>query len=182
MAHEVEMKVWVTDWDGLSEALRKRCSYEGTTRKEDRYFRRPDKDPRRHYGFRVRLDEGPPTVTYKIRSTEDGVERNVENEFHVDDAEAFIGMADRLGCTEYMSKVKYGEEYTCGEMTIGLYHLSEVGDFLEVETIVTDEGAVPAAVDAVRAFVREVGMESARVESRPYGELVRLAREGKLGS
>ena len=35
-------------------------------------------------------------MTYKIRSTKDGVERNVEDEFHVDDAEAFAGSDQNL--------------------------------------------------------------------------------------
>ena len=186
MAHEVEMKVWVTDWNAASRLLHDRCTFRGSVLKRDRYFRRPEEDPGSSYGFRVRLDGEVATVTYKDRLTKDGVERNVEHEFHVDDAETFVRMAERLGCSQYMTKTKEGEEFICGELTIGLYHVLPVGDFLEVEAVVADADSVADAAESVRDFIKaltsEMGVESPPVESRSYGKLVRLAEAGELSS
>jgi predicted adenylyl cyclase CyaB len=177
VACEIEMKVWVEDWDQLRKRLHRTCRFLGVVRKEDHYYRHQSDTSTKSYGFRIRTGGPDTVVTYKARSTREGVERNAEHEFRVSDAGEFAGFATHIGCSEYFMKLKEGEEFESGGLTIGLFHVAGIGDFLEIEAIIDDDDPDrndrrrEAAVRQVRAFFESVGMARARVESRSYVEL-----------
>lgn len=189
MAYEIEMKAWVDDWEALEATLRDRCTFERSFRKEDRYFASPDGEGL----FRVRSDGRRADaatrayVTSKEKDVHDGMERNLEREFSVDDAEAFIDLVTSFGCRETFAKVKAGLRFTRDGLTVELARVEGLGDFLEVECVVEDENAAErdAAGEAalhrdtaarIRAFFSELGVADARIESRPYMQLLRERR------
>lgn len=184
MAYEIEMKAWVDDWQALERALRDRCTFERSFRKDDRYFVPPDGEGL----FRVRSDGRRAYVTYKEKEVRDGVEVNLEREFGVDDAEAFVEFVTSFRCRETFAKVKEGLRFACDGLTVELVRVEELGDFLEVEYVVadgsTEDGSTGHAAETrhhetaerIRTFVRELGIADERIESRPYMQLLRERR------
>lgn len=178
MAYEIEMKAWVDDWAAVERALRDRCTFERSFRKDDRYFAPPDGEGL----FRVRIDAGAPGnhgpgyVTYKEKEVRDGVEVNLEREFGVDDAEAFVEFVTSFRCRETFAKVKEGLHFSHDGLTVELVRVEGLGDFLEVECVVADDGGHHETAERIRAFVRELGIADERIESRPYMKLLRERR------
>ncbi|MFW5744350.1 MAG: hypothetical protein ACOC2D_13830 [Spirochaetota bacterium] len=190
MAYEIEMKAWVDDWPAVERALRDRCTFERSFRKDDRYFAPPDGEGL----FRVRIDGRPAArgegsarrayVTYKEKEVRDGVEVNLEREFGVDDAEAFVEFVTSFRCRETFAKVKEGLHFSHDGLTVELVHVEGLGDFLEVECVLADDGGGAGpdggghdeTAERIRALVRELGVDDERIEARPYMKLLRERR------
>ncbi|MFW5743550.1 MAG: CYTH domain-containing protein [Spirochaetota bacterium] len=192
MAYEIEMKAWVLDWEALEATLRDRCTFERLFRKEDRYFATPDGEGL----VRVRIDAAPGSagralgggscgayVTSKEKHVHEGMERNLEREFGVDDAEAFIDLVTSFGCRETFAKTKAGLRFTRDGLTVELARVQGLGDFLEVECVVADDNAAEGdaarhreAAARIRAFFSELGVPDERIEPRPYMQLLRERR------
>lgn len=182
MAYEVEMKAWVHDWERLEGWLRERCRFERSFRKEDRYFRAPQRAcedlPEETQLFRLRMDDGGACVTFKEKSVLEGMERNLEREFSVNDATAFLELMDRMGCREEFAKVKEGLHFSSGDLTVELVHVHELGDFLEVEFVheEADDELHAHAASRIRTFFSEAGIPPDRIEPRPYMQMLRETR------
>ncbi|MFW5685536.1 MAG: class IV adenylate cyclase [Spirochaetota bacterium] len=172
MPYEVEMKAWIDDWHSVERRLRDACVFERSFRKEDRYYSANDST------FRLRLDDGAATVTYKEKSIRGGVEFNLEREFAVDDPDAFVDLVVRLGCREQHAKVKEGLHFVRDDLTVELVRVEGLGDFLEVEYLHPDddEQRHEDAARRIRAFIEQLGVDPTRIEGRPYVELLQRAR------
>lgn len=181
MAYEVEMKAWAGDWERLERWLRDHAVFERSFRKEDRYFRSQGRTRAPGQVFRLRVDDGGACVTFKEKSVREGMELNMEREFSVDDAAAFLELTDRLGCREEFAKVKEGLHFDYDGLTVELVHVHELGDFLEVEVVHEEaDGEVHAdAASRIRAFFAEAGIPDERIEPRPYMQLLRERRESE---
>ena len=183
MAYEIEMKAWVDDWAAVERALRDRCTFERSFRKDDRYFAPPDGEGL----FRVRIDAGAPGahapgthgpgyVTYKEKEVRDGVEVNLEREFGVDDAQAFVEFVTSFRCRETFAKVKEGLHFSYDGLTVELVRVEGLGDFLEVECVVADDAGHDETAERIRAFVRGLSIADERIEPQPYMKLLRERR------
>ena len=175
MAYEVEMKAWVDDWPATEAYLRRTCRFRRSFRKEDRYFYAgpgEDADERR---FRVRVDDERTCVTYKDRLVREDAEINVEREFTVDDAGAFLDLMMRAGSREAYAKSKEGLHFEHDGLTVELVRVAGLGDFLEVEYVHAEKNETvdAQAVARIRAFLADAGIPPGRVERRPYMELLR---------
>lgn len=197
MAYEIEMKAWVDDWEAVEAYLRRACTFEREFRKEDRYFLPPqavdgegsgdeagespgvNRRPEPRY-FRIRIDGTKAYVTFKEKETRHGMERNLEREFTVDDAAAFVHLMERVGCYEAFAKVKEGLHFADGGLTVELVHVEELGDFLEVEFVHADDDDElhERAAAQIRRFFADAGIPDDRVEAEPYMKLLREARGG----
>lgn len=174
MAYEVEMKAWVDDWAAVEARLRATCTFSRAFRKEDRYFA-PADDARL---FRVRVDGEAAYVTYKEKRIADGAEVNLEREFGVDDAGAFVDFVTRFRAREEFAKVKEGLHFDHDGLTVELVRVEGLGEFLEVELVhESDDPAVHRrAVERIRAFLADVGIRPERIEEQPYMKLLRERR------
>ena len=99
------------------------------------------------------------------------MERNLEREFGVDDAEAFIDLVTSFGCRETFAKVKAGLRFTHDGLTVELARVEGLGDFLEVECVVEDESERDATGEAAlhRDTAARIGRSSASSASPTRG-------------
>lgn len=182
MAYEVEMKAWVDDWDSMETTLRNRAAFVRAFRKEDRYFLvdagSSALDGRSERGFRLRVDGQGARVAFKRKRRHRQAEINVEREFEVDDAEAFVELMKRIGLEPEFTKVKEGLQFDSDGLVIELVHIRELGDFLEVEYVdeCADDSTHEAATQRIEEFLRECGVDSDRIETEPYMKLLRRVR------
>lgn len=172
MAYETEMKAWIDDWTPVERYLRETCTFERSFRKEDRYYETNGST------FRLRVDGSKAYVTYKDKTVSSGTEFNMEREFGVDDADAFVDLAEHIGCDEVFAKVKNGLHFAHGDLTVELVHVEGLGDFLEVEFVHTDDDSErhTDAAHRIRAFLRDAGVDPTRIEPEPYMKLLREVR------
>lgn len=202
MNYEIEIKAHarkpeevVKSLDGFAEFLR---SYD----KSDEYFLLPGAEPGQGRNFRVRTEDGLSVVTWKNRSFSDATEVNVEREFPVGDAAAFIELCLAMGAAPYIRKRKVGRAYSYRGMTVEVSEVPPLGSFVEIEQLVElepgrpplGEGAGPGEglpVAPEPGLVREItarqaellrllGIPEGDVEPKPYSQMLREA--GAAGS
>ncbi len=183
MRYEVELKAWVAEWEAMEAKLRETCEFIREFHKSDRYFRNPV-GAERDTSFRLRRDDDGAVVTFKEKRPRDGVEYNREREFSVDDADAFLELAERVGCIEYASKIKTGLEFQSDGMTIELVRVDGLGSFLEIEIIenTSDAAVHERAALKIRAFLGRTGISEDQIEERSYVDLLRGKKIGEDGS
>lgn len=183
MAYEVEMKAWVDDWPGLEAVIRQRCVFQRAFRKTDRYFRL--RSPLRRLvsrtRFRLRIDDRATYVTYKDKRLRGSAEINLEREFAVDDTDAFVELASRLGFAEFYGKVKEGLRFAYDDLVVEISRVEGLGAFLEVEYLDenSDASVHGLAADRISAFIADCGIDPSRIEPRPYQQLLREARHSR---
>jgi predicted adenylyl cyclase CyaB len=182
MAIEVEIKAYVDDRPALERLLEERCRRLREFIKEDRYFTGASGST--HNDFRLRIDEETATVTFKKKRLVGGGEANDEREFHVDNPQAFVELAQRVGCSEYLRKRKRGVAFACREadepaVHVELTEVDSLGTFLELEVVLDNVGDGEHA-DAVisqwharlRSLMVELGVDPGRIEPRTYSALL----------
>lgn len=179
---EVELKAWA-DLDAARarlEALGKKPEKTPSV-KEDLYFCGPEADPRtcdprKDRIVRLRLEGGQGVATAKRKTIEHGVETNEEIELTVA-ADSFRALLGYMGYRPFLHKRKESRAYTWGESThVELNRITGLGDFVEVETL-APVGTKPDDLARVRAELRAIlqalGIDEARIEPRPYMDLLR---------
>jgi adenylate cyclase class 2 len=177
MAYETEMKAWVENWGELEAELRKRCTFNRSFTKRDRYFRStdPEKAPPGGPTFRLREDDSTSTITFKTKTIRDGFEFNNEQEFHVDNPSAFVAFAHRLGFESDISKVKHGLSFTDHDLHLELVEIEGLGRFLEIEFVHADESEDlhKEAAERIKSVFESLPVDMKRIEDRPYNQLLR---------
>ena len=178
------MKAWVDDWAAMEATLRSRCTYRRAFRKEDRYYRvdaARNEDgtlKRADPGFRIRMDDAHAYVTFKRKRRRGSAEVNVEREFRVDDAGAFLELMMKTGYYQEFAKVKEGLQFDHDGLVVELVHVEDLGDFLEIECLEErdDEAAHAAAVRRIIGLFADWEIDSGRIEEEPYMKLLRGVR------
>ncbi len=169
---EVELKVRIDNIEELEASFREKYEFVGKFVKRDIYFGKDGVDL-----FRLRgVSDGESekfVVTTKERFRVAGIEENVEREFSVDSQEEFIAFANFLGYDELIRKVKHSICFNNGDMFIELVTIEGLGDFLEIEILVSDEASKSSARDRLLAFIESLGKSSDDVVSKYYVELLR---------
>jgi predicted adenylyl cyclase CyaB len=181
---EVELKAWA-DLDAARarlEALGKKPAKETPSVKEDLYFCGPETDPRtcdprRDRIVRLRLEGDETVATAKRKSIERGVETNEEIEVTVAPAASFRSLLGYLGYRPFLQKRKESRVYVwAGSTHVELNRIAGLGDFVEVETLapLATAGEDLERVRAdLRAILATLGIDEARIEPRPYMDLLR---------
>jgi predicted adenylyl cyclase CyaB len=172
---EIELKAHIDDPAAVERQVASFASYQRAFDKSDEYWHgQLWREARGTKGFRLRRDDGKAVVTFKRKTSFDGMEVNEETEFEVSDPIAFDALVERLGCERYYSKRKRGTAYGYDDCTIELVSVDGLGSFIEIECLV--EGDDPVRVSGAKAKVRSIlaraGVPESRIEARGYSELI----------
>ncbi len=176
---EVELKAHIDDisvvrkqvelLEGVSEAVE--------IFKSDIYFVQ-DKKSRDVSLFRLREENGKGIVTRKHKRLIDAVEVNDEIEFSVSDVAAFKAFCESMHYQVYIKKEKRGVTYRYGNMSIELWEVLGLGNFIELEILLSDAARDDAQVlDLARGELLQmldrlhIGRDA--IEERYYMDLLR---------
>ena len=167
--YEVELTV-PADLD----AVRERLEAAGAEREValvqvDTYYDAPDRDiAETDAALRLReetplggeADAEPTTkVTYKGPLVDDDSKTRKERETLVADGGAMAGILEGLGYEPAATVRKERTFYAFEGLTVTLDAVDDVGEYVEVETEVATEAAVPEARDRAAAALRELGLD-----------------------
>ncbi|MCG8478701.1 MAG: class IV adenylate cyclase, partial [Spirochaetales bacterium] len=142
-------------------------------RKEDWYFGFGD-DPE-GARYRLRRDGERWLCTFKQKKILDGIEENRETEFLVSDGEAFRLFLYSLGLTCLITKRKEGESWLVDGVTVELSRVNELGCFVELEVVLSDDAAdsdIAAARGRLTALLGRLNVSPASIETRTYTEMI----------
>lgn len=174
--YEVEQKFHVRDIDTLVESLTRLGAVEGAPESHrDTYFNHPNRDfSETREALRVRRVNGVPAVTYKGSLVAGEIKARRELEWRLDPGDADGSNMETLLTLLSFRRVgtveKTRRTFTlAGELadfTIVVDHVTELGDFAEIELIVPQQGDIEAARDRIAGFSRQLGLQDG--ESRSY--------------
>jgi predicted adenylyl cyclase CyaB len=174
--YEIECKAWIDNPEEIRKKLREKYTFTGEYTKNDTYYHFPGGQET----FRVREQPSTTIVTMKKKKREKGIEKNLEIEFSVSNAENFLRFIQEFHCPVYVRKVKKSEVFTAGELTVELSRVETLGWFVEIEKLVSsaEEEAQSAAEAEVRSVLRDLGVPEEKLEERYYTELLTGIAEG----
>lgn len=184
MAVEAELKARVSDPETVRARLRERAEEQVQTYR-DRYFDWPSGSlDGQGYEVRLRVVETATTSTTQLTFKEPPVHDSgskPEHETTLADAEPVTALLAALGLVEYIAFEKQCRNFRFTErghdVLATLAHVPELdGTFIEVETIVPDETAVAAGLDAVRAVLDSLGITSDDITTEKYTDAVAARR------
>lgn len=179
---EVEIKYKVSSLAELKAKVSSLASPVGISEEEDHYFNHPCKDfAATDEALRVRLHgDGEAVITYKGPRIGAVGKTRKEINMEVGDANVAAELLRELGFVEVASIKKRREVYTVDKYTIYLDDAGDLGLFVEVETMVSDERLTEAAAKDILKFSEEkLGLSPSRIEPRTYLELAISGRHGQ---
>lgn len=185
MPIEAELTAVISDLDRVRSLLAQRANPEQATY-ADTYYDHPDlRFDRDGYELRVRTvttDQGDRVLlTYKEPPVADGEGSKPEHEAVVSDADVLHTMLRGVGLIDVIAFTKYCENYRFTEhgreLLATLVHIPELAGqtFLEVETEAAPDD-VPAALQAVRAVLTDLGISDNDLSEQTYTSRVAAAR------
>lgn len=184
---EAELKARVHTPEGLLRRLDERAAGRAEIY-QDTYYDDPDGGlDQRDQELRVRTVHGPDetrtVLTFKDAKVDDASGSKPEHETRVADPEAVHAMLKGLGYVPVIAFEKrcrnYEFEARGRRMLATLVRVPEVdGTFLELETLVVEEGEVSAALDDVRAVLADLGIEEDDLTRELYTDAVKARRSG----
>ncbi len=176
---EVEIKAHVYDFAQLKNRieLREDTSFPEALHKIDTYYYREGSDPDTTL-FRLRQERGIGLITRKIKNRIDSMEVNEEIEFTVSDIRSCSTFFSSLGYTVYVNKEKQGYLYHLDDLNIELWHVTSLGDFIELEVLLPPEGRtksqlLKATQKRLYSLLDELLIPRGSIEPRYYMELLR---------
>lgn len=192
MAVEIEIKAWVDDLEGLEKEVMKIADFIGAEEKEDIYYHfyplgrvTYDKgdgvsEYEKPLAFRLRKSGEINTLTWKKKIVRENMEENIEREFTLSDYGTARDFIAYLGAWEYIRKSKRSRVYRRGDVQIELNHVVSLGDFIEIEKIVSESepDKVEQARNEVRSLLEELGVPSEKIEKRFYTDLLQEVWNG----
>ncbi|EMA62934.1 class IV adenylate cyclase [Halorubrum lipolyticum] len=180
--YEVEIKV-PAEADAVRERLREAGAERVDARRQrDAYYDAPHRDfAETDEALRIRREsplpaEAPPDspndgrsdeastaettkVTYKGPLLDEGSKTRVEHETAVDDGEAMAGVLSGLGFEPAAVVEKRREFWSFAGFTVTLDAVDGVGEFVEIEREVDDEGAIEATRDEAMEALDRLGLD-----------------------
>lgn len=179
MAIEIEIKAWVDDEQHCRKKLKELAHYAGNIHKIDHYWQKSpetgtDNDMTKAPRVRIRQEGTQHTVTFKTKELRLDTEVNEEYEFIVSDPEAFSLLLTKIGYSPWQEKIKTGEKWIAGDMTIELCMVEKLGLFLELEILAKDkeQQTVDAARSSLYTMLQKLEIPEKNIETRYYTELL----------
>lgn len=173
MNYEIELKAWIDDPGLICKKADELYTFVQEIHKSDMYYRNSNFDPPKD--IRIRTADNHHVITSKQKSKDGAMEINQETEFKVDDPQAFVSFLSSIGFTEYLHKIKRGKKYTNGDLVIEVCTVEQLGDFIEIECLTTDNslrntGKIKKQLHEV---LMETGVPKSAIEPRYYMDLLK---------
>jgi adenylate cyclase class 2 len=175
---EVEIKYRVSLLDDLRKIVLLVAKPIGISVEEDHYFNHPCRDfAQSDEAIRIRIHgDGEVIMTYKGRRIGSVGKSRMEINLKVDDYDNAALMMASLGFKEVAVIRKRRELFTVDKYTIYLDNADNLGKFVEVETMVSDESLIDEAAQDILKFAQEkLGLKPEQIERRTYLELAMQA-------
>ncbi len=169
MAYEIEIKAYCHS----HEEVRKKLIDLGgellqELRENDIYFNHPVRDFREtDEAMRIRQSNGDTVVTYKGSRVGEKVKARPEYEMSIGDFHSAVKIFESLGFVKGGVVSKNRELYKCGDFTVVLDRVQNLGDFVEIEVIGEPS---PQLERELIDFAHELGLE--KFEKKSYLELL----------
>jgi adenylate cyclase class 2 len=173
---EVELKVKVPSLEPIRKNLLEKGA-ENTGRIHDIYYNAPHRD----FGVtdeavRVRYTNDHAVVTYKgAKIKKFGLKAREELNTAVESGEVFETMLDRLGFTKTTEVNKWRENFRYADAAICLDEVNELGTFVEIEIMTSDENS--HAEKEIKRIAHEIGVSGEPILAS-YLELLLAKRAG----
>jgi adenylate cyclase class 2 len=176
MPFEVELKARVREPDMVEARAAQLGRFQGTTLKEDIYFRpATDPSPIPAIRYRLRRTGAEAVVTFKQRIETGDIEINDEVEFAVDNMAAFFRFTHHIGFVPFVVKHKLSRLYQVGQAHLELNEVKHLGHFVEIEILCQAEAEIPLARAHISRLLADLGLSETDVEPRRYLELIQAA-------
>ena len=135
---EIEVKAHIndTDWARLQQELPALYGVPKTVNKRDTYLVLPQYRSSAH--IRIRQTETECYCTVKKRHIADGIERNTEEEFRVDEHDACCATMQLFGFKIDIRKHKIGYAYRHNTLLIEIVEVVGLGHFIEIERLISE--------------------------------------------
>ena len=178
---EVEIKAWLDNRSELKKKVEKIAKLQEELSERDLYFTFADSQGYQRKRFRLRQVGKCSIVTVKIPGVSDlGVEANREFEFEVSDPEAFKVFCQEFGMRTLIEKHKKVKRYSYNPdhkefvypVTIEINQVENLGDFIELETLVDKDEHIPMASAFLKSMLDRLGVPRSKIEPRAYTELL----------
>ena len=178
---EVELKAWLDQPAKVTEKITELAKPLEEVTQEDKYYTFSNTKGYQNRRFRLRRIGKKTIVTVKIVSRNDlGIEANFEHEFEVSDPESFETFCKEFGFRLLIEKHKKvrrfafrpGKNQFDHPVTIELNHVADLGDFIELETIVDRENEISKANAFLKSLLDIIGVSRSKIELAAYTELL----------
>lgn len=163
--YEVELKI-ATDHEPVRRRLKERdASQQRMVTQRDTYYDAPHRDfAATDEALRVREETSPggeteTRLTYKGPLVEEASKTREEHETAVESGETLAAILMELGFEPAAVVEKERSFYTVDGYTVALDAVAELGEFVEVETEVSDEADVPSAREGARGVLASLGLD-----------------------
>lgn len=171
---EVEIKYKVPSLDELRRIVSLVAKPIGISIEEDHYFNHPCRDfAQSDEAMRIRIHgDGETIITYKGRRIGSIGKSRMEINLKIDNYDNAALMMTNLGFKKVAVIRKRRELFTVDKYTIYLDDAEDLGRFVEVETMVSDETLIDVAAQDILKFAQEkLGLKPEQIERRTYLEL-----------
>ena len=170
--YEVELKVRA-DHETVRERLADRgAAREETVTQRDVYYDAPHRDfAETDEAFRLRVernDEAVAKLTYKGPLVDESSKTREEHETTVGSIEEARAIVEGIGFESAAAVEKERERYALDGFTVTLDDVTDLGEFVEIETEVTTEAEVAAARDRARDLLAALGLDTDATIRRSY--------------
>ena len=174
--YEVELKLRA-DHGPLRERLDARATRDRSVTQTDTYYDAPHRDfAETDEAVRVRVETDHEAsvakLTYKGPLLDSESKTREEHETVVADEDAVRGILDGLGFEPAATVEKDRVFYTLDGYTVTLDAVTDLGEFVEIETEVETEAEIPAARDRARDLLSDLGVD--------YDDTIRTSYLGML--
>ena len=164
--YEVEMKVRADHATVREQLVDAGASPLGTIRQVDTYYDAPHRDfAATDEALRVRREhvhgETTAKLTYKGPKIDAESKAREEAETTVGDGETADAIVRGLGFEPAATVEKERHRYAFGEYTVTLDDVTDLGEFVEIETDVETENAVESAREGLQAKLADLGLDPA---------------------
>jgi len=170
--YEVELKVRA-DHETVRERLADRgAAREETVTQRDIYYDAPHRDfAETDEAFRLRVernDEEVAKLTYKGPLVDESSKTREEHETTVGSIEEARAIVEGIGFDPAAVVEKERERYALDGFTVTLDDVTDLGEFVEIETEVATEAEVETARDCARELLSELGFDTDATIRRSY--------------
>ena len=177
---EVEQKFWVDNLETLEGRLRAIGAVEGPTeRHADEYFNHPSRDfAETKAALRIRRVNQVAHITYKGTKLPGVVKARMEMEWCLSPgdhdgkltAQLWTALGFRSVAVVHKSRRVFRCEQLGGDLSITIDSVEGVGQFSEVELVVSHQVEIEAARDRIVDVSKQLGLS--RIESKSYLNLL----------